>query len=129
MRADAPGAVLLDAHACEEALARALAAVGRDVVLHERVDRRLLVVGERAVLLPLGDELRGVRVGVASVGVLGEVDADDVVGRALLQRLALLWVDDVVGRSDDGIEPAGDVEVVAEGEERVDVRHGGARRY
>jgi hypothetical protein len=128
VRADLAGPVLLDAHAREEALARALRAVGRDVVLDERVDSGLLVARERAVLLPLLDQLRRVRVGIAAVGILGQVDADDVVGRALLQRLALLGIDDVVGRGDDRIETTGHVEVVAEGQQRVDVRHGGARR-
>ena len=50
VRADAPGAVLLDAHAREEAVARADRAVGPRVLLRERPDRGLVVADDRAGL-------------------------------------------------------------------------------
>ena len=49
VRADAAGAVLLDAHAREDAVARELAAVGAGVVLLERPERRLVVADDGAL--------------------------------------------------------------------------------
>ena len=123
VRADRAGAVVLDAHAGEEAVAREAAAVGGGVVLDERPDRGLVVVDDRALGAPLVEERCGVGVAVAAVGVLGEVDRDDVVGRACGEPLALTGVDDVVGRGREILQRAGDGGVVVQGSERLDARH------
>ena len=62
-------------------------------------------------------------VAVAAVGVLGEVDRDDVVRRARLQLGALVGVDDVVRRRGERLQRAGDGGVVVQGSERLDARH------
>ena len=125
VRADLARAVVLDAHAREQAVAGAPDAVGTRVVLRERPDRGLLVAHEHAVALPGGEHLGGVRVRVA-VGAR-QVDLDDVVRRARDQLGALRVVDDVVRRSRQGLEAAGGVEVVVEGAEGLDVGHGAVR--
>ena len=50
VRADAPGAVVLDAHAREDAVAGERAAVGPGVVLGERPQRGLVVADDRALV-------------------------------------------------------------------------------
>ena len=52
VRADAPGAVVLDAHAREDAVAGERAAVGAGVVLGQRPQRGLVVAHDGALLLP-----------------------------------------------------------------------------
>jgi hypothetical protein len=54
---------------------------------------------------------------------LRKVDLDDVVRRARDQRRALVGVDDVIGRGDDGLQPADAVEVVVQRAERLDDGH------
>ena len=100
------------------------AAVRAGVVLAQRPQRGLVVADDGALLLPRGEELGGVLVDVAARG-LGQVDLDDVVRRAREERLALLRVDDVVGRRDDGGEAARARQVVVESPEGSDVGHGG----
>jgi hypothetical protein len=68
-----------------------------------------------------------VRVPIAAVLGLRQVEGDDVVGRARRQRGALLGIDDVVGRGGDVPQRADAVEVVVQGAKRLDVGHGGAR--
>ena len=125
VRADPAGAVVLHAHAREQAVARARPAVRARVVLRDRPQRRLVVAGEDALLLPAGEHLGGVGVGVA----LGarEVDLDDVVRRAGDELGALRLVDDVVRRRGDGLEAADGREVVVEGAEGLDVGHEAAQ--
>ena len=69
--------------------------------------------------------MRGVGVRVEVAVGLREVDLDDVVRRLGRQRGALLRVDDVVGRRDDGLQAADVVEGVVEGVEGLDVGHEG----
>ena len=120
VRPDAAGAVVLDRHAREEPVAGAAPAVGAGVVLLERPQRRVVVAGEDPVALPLLEHLGGVGVRVVA---LREVDLDDVVGRLSEQLGALLGVDHVVGRGDDGLEAADAVAVVVECLEGADVGH------
>jgi len=94
VRADAPGAILLDAHPGEEAPARAQLAVGPAVALLERPQRRFRVAHQHARVLPLGVELGRVRVGLIAVR---KVDLDDVVRRARDQLRALAGIDHVIG--------------------------------
>jgi hypothetical protein len=130
VRADPPRAVVLDPHAREQAAAGLRRPVGRDVVLHERPDRRLLVSDDGAVGLPALQEPRRFGVGVAALlPGLRQVDADDVVRRALGQRGALLGVDDVVRRGDDSLQRADLRGVVVQGAQRLHVGHGGVRPY
>ena len=125
VRADPPGAVVLDAHAREQAVARAAAAVGAGVVLLERPQRGLGVLHHHALVAPAPQHGGGVGVRVAAVRVLREVDLDDVVRGAGDQRGALGGVDDVVGRRGDGGEAPGAVEVVVERVQGSDDGHGG----
>ena len=108
VRADRAGAVVLHAHACEEAVARQAPAVGAGVLLDERPDRLVAVLDHRTLVLPCVEQLGGVGVAVAAVGVLGQVDVDDVVRRARGQLCALLGVDDVVGRGGELLQRPGD---------------------
>jgi hypothetical protein len=125
VRADPAGAVVLDLHAGEEAVAGPGAAVGAGVVLGERPQRGLPVADEDAVALPVGERPRRVLVGVA-VGAR-EVDLHGVVGGAGDERGALLVVDDVVRRRRDGLEAADGVEVVVDRAEGLDVGHAAAQ--
>ena len=58
VRADPAGAVVLDAHAREEAAARVRRAVRAGVVLDERPERRLVVADDGALGLPLRQQRR-----------------------------------------------------------------------
>ncbi|CAA9531776.1 MAG: hypothetical protein AVDCRST_MAG30-3857 [uncultured Solirubrobacteraceae bacterium] len=120
VRADPARAVVLDAHAGEDPVARAPHSVGARVVLGERPQRGLVVADEDAVALPCREGLRRVAVGVVA---LREVDLDDVLRGRREQRGALLGVDHVIGRGGDGLEAAGARQVVVERAEGLDVGH------
>src|SRR5262249_8116713 len=102
--ADAARAVGGDAGASEEPVGGHGAAVGPGVVLDERPQRGLFVAGYRALGLPGAPQLRRGRVRVVAVG---QVDAHDIVWRARGELVALLGVDDVVGRGDEALQLAG----------------------
>jgi hypothetical protein len=126
VRPDPPGAVLLDAHAREQAVARAALPVGAGVVLLERPERRLRVLDDDAFGAPCPERRGGVLVRVAAGGILRQVDRDGVVGRAREQLGALLGVDHVVRRGRDAREPTGAIEVVVERVQGRDVGHAAA---
>jgi hypothetical protein len=69
------------------------------------------------------DERGGVRVAVAAVGVLGQVDEHGVVRRAGGQLGALLGIDDVVGRRREILQRTRHGGVVVQGVERLDAGH------
>ena len=117
VRADATGAVLLDADAREEAVARVRPAVRAGVVLGQGPERGLLVAGQDARVAPGREGLGGGGVGIVA---LRQVDLDDVVRRLAREPGALLGVDHVVGRGDDGADV---VAGVVEGAEGADVGH------
>ena len=73
-----PRAVVRHANARHEAAPHETGAVRRRVLLRKRPDRRLAVGGEDAVELQRLERLRGVLVGIATRGRLGEVDFDHV---------------------------------------------------
>jgi hypothetical protein len=122
--ADAAGAVLLHAHAAEEAVALAPAASARGVVLlGQRPQRGLGVLDDRALALPALEHAGGRLVGVARG--LREVDLHDVVRRPAGQAVALRRVDHVVGgrhQIGDGSDLS---QVVVQGVQRLDVGHVG----
>ena len=62
-------------------------------------------------------------VAVAAVRVLGQVDPDDVVGRAGGELGALLRVDDVIRRRGEVLQGARHARVVVQGAERLDAGH------
>ena len=88
VRADPAGAVVLDAHAREDAVARAAPPVGPGVVLLERPQRGRGVGDDDAVGAPVARACAAASAYGSSP--CGQVDRDDVVGRAGEQRLALL---------------------------------------
>ena len=93
---DAPGAVVVHAHAREEPGAGALAAVRGGVVLAQHPHGRLVLLDQHARLAPLRE-----RLGRALVA-LGQVELDDVVLVSARQLGPHGVVDDVVGRGDRG---------------------------
>jgi hypothetical protein len=121
VRAHATGAVLLDPHAAEEAASGAPLAVRSRVVLRVRPQRRSLVAHERAVALPLREQLAGRRVTVRLA--LRQVDRDDVPRRASEQLGALRLIDHVVRRRDDVRERPGDSRFVVQRAQRLDIGH------
>ena len=123
MRADPAGAVFLYAYPRKEAAAGARLAVGSDVVLLERPDRRCVVLHDDALCSPCRQHGCGVLVYVAAVGGDREIDLDGVVGRARLEHSATLGVDHVVGRGGDILQPAGLLECVMQRLERLYLSH------
>ena len=99
MRPD-PFAVGRKAHPGEEAAAGEPRAVWGGVVLLQGPDRGIGIVGERALIGPFRQQLRGVLIRVAAVGIAREVELDDVVGIAPGELGALLVVDHVIRRRD-----------------------------
>jgi hypothetical protein len=124
VRADPTRPVLLDADPSEEATPPPRLAVGAAVALLERPHCRLGVAHQYARSLPGLEQLGRVAVGVLAVG---QVDLDDVAGRACDERRALLGVDHVVGRGGDVAERADLREVVVQRSKRLDVRHRAAQ--
>ncbi len=124
---DPAGAIVLHPDASEESAAGPLAAVGSGVVLGQCPDCRLLVTDDHALIAPLREQLRGV--GIPVPVPLWEVDADDVVGRAGLERRPLLGIDHVVGRGNHVLEPAGPLGVVTQRQKRLDIGHRGGGGY
>jgi len=108
---DPAGAVFLHAHAREEAAAGSALPVRAREVLRQRPQRGLPVAHDRAALLPLR-ELLGCA--LIRVRALRQVDAHDVVRRAIRERGPLLGIDHVVGWRDDVLQPAGLLEVVVQ---------------
>ena len=90
VRADPARAVVLDAHAREQPVAGAAAAVGAGVVLLERPQRGLGVLDDDPLGAPAVQRRGGVGVRVAAGGVLRQVDLDGVVRRAGDQLGALV---------------------------------------
>jgi hypothetical protein len=128
VRADAPGAVVLDAHTREDAVAGQRATIGAGVVLREGPQRGLVVAHDGALGLPALEDRRRLGIGVPPARpTLGQVDAHDVVGRAIGELPALLGVDDVVGRRRDVAKRADLCQVVVQGAQGLDVGHGGPR--
>ena len=127
VRADEPGAVVGHANAAEEAAAGMPRAVGALVLLLERPERLVAVGREHALERPGLERLGGVLVGVAPSRRDGQVELDDVEGRALDEGCAHRFVDDVVGRGDDVAEGRDGAERVVEGLERADFCHRRAR--
>ncbi len=127
VRADQARAVLGHANAGEKAPAGVVVAVGPAVGLLERPDRRLAVLGEDALVAPGVQGPRRVLVAVAAAKVLGEVQLDGVVLRAVDQRAAHRRVDHVVRRCQQVVELAGFAEVVVERAQGLDFRHRGRR--
>src|SRR6185437_16164636 len=125
--ADAAGAVVLDAHAAEEAVTGSRPAVGARVVLGERPDRRLALAHQHALLAPRLERGLGVQIRVAAVGP-GQVDLHHVERALLRERGALGLVDHVVGRRRDGVQRADHARLVAQGPEWFDLRHGRSHR-
>ena len=123
VRAHAPRAVLRHPDAAEDAAPLAPLSIRPRVLLRERPEPGLTVGDEDPLQRPLLERLGGVLVGVAAAGVLGEVDLDDVEGRARDEALALLGVDDVVGRGDHVAERRDGREVVVERAQRQDLGH------
>ena len=120
VRQHRPRLVRLDLQRRDDPEAGAGDAVGADVVLLERPDRGRLL-DEDALCAPV----------VECAGCLlvrvGQREADDVVRAAGTQLLALLVVDDVVGRRHERLERAGHGLVVAQRAEGLDHGHGGQR--
>ena len=122
VRADPARAVVLYAHAREDAVAGARLAVRPGVLLRERPQRGLLVAGEDALAVPAGEHLGRVLVDVAAA-VLRQIDLDDVVRRAAHELSSLGRVDHVIGRRRDRLQPADPREVVVKCVKRFDVGH------
>ena len=122
VRADAARAVVLHAHAREDAVARAGLAVRAGVFLGERPQRGLVVADDDALVVPALEDLCRVAVDVAAA-VLRQVDLDHVVRRAAHELGSLGRVDHVIGRSRDRLEAADPREVVVKSVERLDVGH------
>ncbi len=123
VRANATGAVLLDANATEEPAAGERASAGAGVVLRVSPHRRLLVADDRALELPALEKFpRGrVRIGLAP----RQIDGGDVERRARDQRGALIVVDHVVGRRHDVGQRPDHGLVVVERAKWLHVGHGG----
>ena len=115
---------ILDSDPGEDRVAGLARAVGSPVVLAERPERRLAVLAQDALRLPVVDRAFGMGVGVFALTAPGEVDLDDVVGGAAQQLLPLGVVDHVVGRRRDVLQGADTGEVVVEGLQGLDVGHG-----
>ena len=118
-----PLAVLGEPDSGEETAASQAGSVGSGVVLLERPDLRVVVADEGAVGCPLLQQLRGVHVGVATAGVLRQVELDDVVRRAAGELGPLGIVDHVVGRGNDVRERSDLAEVVVERVNWTDLCH------
>ena len=100
VRPDASRAVVLHAHAREEARPREVAAVGARVVLAQGPDRGLILAHQHPALPPRCHGRGRVLVGVASSLRARQIDLHDVVLAARHELVAELVVDHVVGRRD-----------------------------
>ena len=117
VREDRAALVWLGAERGDESGPRPGNAVRPHVILREEPVDGLRLPGEHALLAPGGEVTSGLRL------VVGEGQVDDVVGAAGEQVGALVGADDVVGRSDEGVERPGLRFVVAERPKRRDRRH------
>ena len=116
---DAAGAVVLHAHAREEAGAGALRAVGRRVVLAEHPDGRLVLLTRTPCWRQSSSMSRAAWIVALAAGR----SRRRCRGCAPASRARMLVVDDVVGRRDHILERAGGVGLVAERPERLNVGH------
>ena len=110
--------VRLDSQRGDEAVSRPLDAVGADVALRERPQRRLVVADENPVALPVREVARRLDLR------LGKRQVHDVVRAPREVVAALLGGDDVVGGRDEAIERPGLALVVPE---RTEGLHNGHR--
>ena len=122
VRPDPAGAIVLHAHAREEAAALAAPAVGAGVILLECPECRRRVGRDHALPAPVGQQAAGLGIGIVAHR---EVDAHDVVGGASLELGTLRGVDHVVRRRHHRLQSSGLLEVVVERPQRFDLGHGG----
>ena len=123
MRADAPRAVVLDAHGGKETASRPRLAVGARVLLGERPQGGVLVLDDGATRSPVVEDPGGLLVAVPAIGGFRQVHVDDVVGGPGGKLGPLLRVDYVVGGRGDGVQSPGHVEVVMKRPEGLRVGH------
>jgi uncharacterized RDD family membrane protein YckC len=126
VRVDAALAEGLEAHARHEAAAGVALALDLEVLV-VGVQGAGRVLDDDVLALPVAQEGGGAGVAIAGLVVAGlflvEVEADDVVGAALVEGVLQRRVDDVVGWSDDVAEGADAAQVIAERPESTDLGH------
>ena len=120
VRADATRAVVRHAYAREEPATGERRPSGARVVL----DSAQIAGSGSRTTAPSAIQRRSVSAAVAyGIVALGQVDRDDVVRRARLERGARRRVDHVVGRGDEVLQRTGDRLVVVQCAKGLDVGH------